>query len=322
MKNIKVSAPGKIHLLGEHSVVYGKPALLAAINKRVYVEIESRKDKEIEIIIKNIQDDKLIEYVRHAIDVTVKFYKQSLSSGLNLSITSEVPIGCGVGSSAASAVAIAGAVSLFLGQKFDKEKINDIALLIERYNHKNPSGGDNSTSCYGGFIWYRKETKDLKIIKPISFPLSKNILKNFYILNTGKSKELTGEMVTMVKAFMDKNKKQSQKILNDQEFLTKNLLTAFHNNDEEEIIKTIKKGERNLEKLGVVSPHVKKIIRHVEKLGGAAKICGGGGRSKSTGILLVYQKNKMNSMYLPLTLGSEGIRIDPTSLKLRGAGKS
>src|SRR3989344_3174282 len=48
-KQITVSAPGKIHFLGEHVVVYGKPALLAAIDKRCTVSISQRKDKRIEI---------------------------------------------------------------------------------------------------------------------------------------------------------------------------------------------------------------------------------------------------------------------------------
>ena len=74
MRKILVSAPGKIHLLGEHVVVYGKPAFIAAINKRVFVEIEPVRNKKIEIIIKDKQEDKLIEYVRHAIDITVKYY--------------------------------------------------------------------------------------------------------------------------------------------------------------------------------------------------------------------------------------------------------
>ena len=36
---ITVSAPGKIHLLGEHTVVYGKPALLTTVDLRVTVTI-------------------------------------------------------------------------------------------------------------------------------------------------------------------------------------------------------------------------------------------------------------------------------------------
>ena len=37
---VTVSTPGKIYLSGEHVVVYGKPALLSCINKRVFVTVE------------------------------------------------------------------------------------------------------------------------------------------------------------------------------------------------------------------------------------------------------------------------------------------
>lgn len=310
MKKIKVSAPGKIHLLGEHAAVYGKPALLAAINKRIYAEITARKDTKKEIILDGISDKNAIDYVQYAIDVTVEYYKQKLSSGFILTITSEIPVGSGLGSSAASAVAIAGAVTLFLGQPFDKKTINEIAFLIEKYNHVNPSGGDTSASCYGGLIWYRKETEQVKLIQPIELQLSKNILKNFYLIDTGKPKETTKEMVQSVKRFVQRNKKVSEKIFNQQEELTKNLLIALQDNDEKEIKQIIKKGERNLEKIGVVPFSVKKLIRHIERLGGAAKISGGGGKSKSTGVLLVYQKNKINAVYTSLFLGAEGLRIE------------
>ncbi|MCC6010683.1 MAG: hypothetical protein LM588_06845, partial [Fervidicoccaceae archaeon] len=33
---VTASAPGKITLFGEHAVVYGYPALVVAINKRIY----------------------------------------------------------------------------------------------------------------------------------------------------------------------------------------------------------------------------------------------------------------------------------------------
>lgn len=309
MKRIKVSAPGKIHLLGEHAVVYGKPALLAAINKRVFVEITQRRDKKREIIIKNNQNEKVTQYIQHAIDVTATYYKKKSPSGFTLTLTSEISAGVGMGSSSASAVAIAGAITLFLRQGFDKEIINEIAFEIEKYNHDNPSGGDNSVSCYGGFVWFRRETNTLKIIQPVSFALSKELTKNFYSIDTGKPKETTGEMVQLVKKFVTKNKKSAEKIFNDQEELTRSLLTAFKENDENLIKQIIKKGQRNLEKIGVVAPSVKKMIRHIEKLGGAAKICGGGGISKSTGVLFVYQKNHTNSLYESISLGAKGITI-------------
>jgi mevalonate kinase len=37
---LKASAPGKVLLLGEHAVVYGQPALAAALPRMVHVEVE------------------------------------------------------------------------------------------------------------------------------------------------------------------------------------------------------------------------------------------------------------------------------------------
>src|SRR6266852_4922112 len=51
MKTFTVSAPGKLHLLGEHAVVYVKPAIIAAVDKRCYVDIAEKMDKKISITI-------------------------------------------------------------------------------------------------------------------------------------------------------------------------------------------------------------------------------------------------------------------------------
>ncbi|MEM2376165.1 MAG: galactokinase family protein, partial [Sulfolobales archaeon] len=39
-KKVTASAPGKVTLFGEHAVVYGEPALVMSINKRIYVTVE------------------------------------------------------------------------------------------------------------------------------------------------------------------------------------------------------------------------------------------------------------------------------------------
>jgi mevalonate kinase len=214
MRVIRVSAPGKLHLLGEHSVVFGKPAIIAAVNKRCFVEITPKKDKKIEIVsyglkiskvttekeiiaktkdaqikweryiknndislVKSITSDPL-DFPVIVIGEAIKYFKKSLPRGFTLSIKSDIPIGSGMGSSAALAVSIAGAVSLLFNKTLDKEVINEIAYLSEQKKHGLPSGGDNAASCFGGLIWYRKETPDLKIIKPVRFGFPKKLARS------------------------------------------------------------------------------------------------------------------------------------------------
>src|SRR5438477_9862358 len=57
MTSIKVSAPGKLHLLGEHVVVYDKPAIIAAVGKRCLIEIVPREDKNILISSLNFNEE-------------------------------------------------------------------------------------------------------------------------------------------------------------------------------------------------------------------------------------------------------------------------
>ncbi len=353
MKKIRVSAPGKIILLGEHAVVYGKPAIIASVAKRCFITLTPRQDKKIEIIsenlnvsekldekkiIKNIETanknwqryiktndvnllksitEKPLAYAEIVIGETLKYFNKKLSSGFKLSINSEIPIGSGMGSSAALAVSISGSILLFLGEKFDKEKINDIAFLSEQKKHGLPSGGDNSTCCYGGFVWFRKETPNLKIIQPIAFKISHKIQKSFFTVFTGIPNESTGEMVSILRTMYQKKPKMFNAIFTDQESLTRQLLDALKSDDEGKILSSIKNGQKNLEKVGAVSPMVKSLINEIEKREGVAKICGAGGRTKGTGVLLVYlkkrkevetllQSRKFN--LLPISLGAEGVR--------------
>src|SRR3989338_9695020 len=358
MKKIKVSAPGKLHLLGEHVVVYGKPAMITAVDKRCFVEIYPRKntpagEKKIEISSSNLKVSKIVSekeiiaktkdaqakwetYIKtndiallksitsDSLDFTIivigealKCLKKSLSGGFKLSIKSDIPIGSGMGSSAAVAVSVAGAIYLLFHKALDKAIVNEIAYSAEQKKHGLPSGGDNSASCFGGLVWYRKETPDLKIIETIPFAFPQKLAKNFIVIDTGIPMESTGEMVSNVRTLYQKNPEFVENILSSQEELVRELLSAIKTGDDTLMIRIIRAGEKNLEALGVVSSSVKILIRGIEKIGGAAKICGGGGVKKGAGMLLAYHKN-FNSLrplllhlrlqYYKITLGEQGLR--------------
>lgn len=358
MKKIHVSAPGKLHLLGEHVVVYGKPAIITAVSKRCFVEINVRKNpstggKKIEIISTNLKASKIVTekeiivktkdaqvrwetYTKNndasllksitsdplnfpiiIIGETLKYLKKSLSTGFKLSIKSDIPIGSGMGSSAALSIAIAGAIYLLFNKNLDKEVINEIAYLAEQKKHGLPSGGDNAASCFGGMVWYRKETPDLKIIKTIPFDFSQKLAKNFIAIHTGIPVESTGEMVSAVRTLCQQKPEFVENILSDQEKLTRELLSAIKNENKTEIMRIIKEGEKNLENLGVVSDSAKLFIRAIEEIAGAAKICGAGGKTKGSGMVLAYCLDKKSVKQLAtsskfshinLSLGAEGLR--------------
>lgn len=277
---VRVSAPGKIILTGEHAVVYGYPAILAAVDRRLIVE-GRRTGGQTEIKV----------------------------------LTSDIPIGVGMGSSAALSVASAAAKIAIEKSRWNLDTINSAAYELEKRYHGNPSGGDNTVVTYGGFLWYRKETKSFKLFKQI---VPKIKMPNFFLVNSGTPRETTGEMVGKVANFYAKNPQKTIRLLTQIEKIAKDFLKLLieGNGDWAE---PIIENERCLESLGVVSELGKKLIRRFEKIGGAAKISGGGGIAAGSGIVLVYHHDEEklrnfcennNLEILSVKLGGEGVRIE------------
>ncbi len=276
---IKFSAPGKIHLLGEHSVVYGKPAILAAINLRITVSITSGANN-----------------LPHYLKPIENMLKLKHIPSYRVKIDSQIPIGSGLGSSAAISAAYIASLLSFLKIKWDGKLINELAFEAEKIFHGNPSGGDNTTVVYGGLIWFEKGK--------LFIPLPSKI-KNFFLIDSGRPLESTKEMIEIAKP-------KIKSILDDQERLVKELAVALKDGNEEKLIEIIRNGERNLEKIGVVGRKAQKIIREVEKTGGAAKILGGGGFKDGSGMILCYHGNLKGQPRLnrgqKITIGEEGLR--------------
>lgn len=312
-----VSVPGKIHLMGEHAVVYGKPAFLAAINLRLRVSVEKGNDG-IEIV-SNEPD----AYIRHAVDVVKQEYKLSSLPPMKITVTSDIPAGYHLGSSAAVAVGTVGALTYFLKRVWNPAAINQIAYEVEKKIHGNPSGGDNTTVTMGGFIWFRKELEFLKSIWQLPFKIPES-LNHFFLINTGRPKETTGEMVFLVASGFRRQASRMNRLFDENEIQTRKIAVAVKEGSEKELMEAIRAGERTLEGMGVVSKKVIPLIRAIEKTGGAAKILGGGGRRDAVGFLLCYHRDSesIEKFYQPYRFSIQGVRLGEEGIKIEVARKT
>lgn len=311
---VTVSAPGKIHLMGEHAVVYGRPALLAAVNVRLQVSIKPAKEK----ITIHLDHKEAHEFVDYALKTVQKELRIDAFPHCDVSVVSDIPFGYHLGSSAALAVATVGAAMYFSKKLWNPQEINRIAYEVEKKQHGNPSGGDNTAVTYGGFLWYRRELEFLKSMWQIPLTLPRS-LNNFILINTGKPEETTGEMVSFVKSQVDLDDKRFERIFTKNEAMTRQVANAIKQEDEKMLTDAIFQGEKTLEAMGVVSQHVLACIRMIENKGGVAKILGGGGKKNAVGFMLVYSKERKQIEDIASThgftvqsveLGGDGVRLE------------
>jgi mevalonate kinase len=310
---VTVSAPGKVFLMGEHAVVYGKPALLSAVNLRLSVSVMEGSGNTI-----TIESEESPEYVLHAIQKVGEYYHIPELPPIHVVVRSSIPAGYHVGSSAATAVATVAAVTYFLKKIWNPAVCNRIAYEVEKKQHGNPSGADNTAVTVGGLVWYRRELEFLKSIWQLPYHPHERV-NHFFLIDTGKPKESTREMVARVAAKVKNQKSKMDSIFLTNEEQVKKITVALKEGDEKEIIDAIRTGEKTLEDMGVVGKKVLPVIREIEKNGGAAKILGGGGVEAGVGFLLCYHPDKnlvsdickkYSYSTTDITLGEGGVRLD------------
>ncbi len=160
---VTASAPGKVILFGEHAVVYGEPSLAGAIDRRVTVDAEKTKGGV------RISSDRSRDYryVEKAAEVAFDYLGKS--TGLKLSIRSELPPASGLGSSAAVAVATLLSVTHLLGEDLDKEKLAQLGHRVELEVQGAASPTDTLTSTYGGiqYIQPKRKCETLRAALPL-----------------------------------------------------------------------------------------------------------------------------------------------------------
>lgn len=212
---------------------------------------------------------------------------------VELTVTSEIPMGSGFGSSAAAAVAVVMAYLAFRGVDADARRLHRVSLEVERRQHGSPSGVDNATVLHGGILEARRVEAD-KASGEVAFeevPVRSPLLAGVRVLGTGTPAEGTGAVVAAVRRLRDREPHRVEAVLDRLAELTARLRAQLVQPEERphEVVAIVRAAERCLEELGVVPPPVRELVRRIEAEGGAAKISGAGSLAgPGAGNLIVY----------------------------------
>ena len=163
MKSV-ASAPGKIILFGEHFVVHGTKAILAAIDKRVTVTSAFTDNNIIrvnsELGTLDVPVSSPYEEVKSEFRPFVYLANEMITSnqnvnGLEITINSDIPIGVGLGSSSACCVAATASISGLFKEVSSEENLK-MSIEAEKTIFPDTSGADCTVCTYGGIIEYDK----------------------------------------------------------------------------------------------------------------------------------------------------------------------
>jgi mevalonate kinase len=273
------SAPGKAILLGEHAVVYGKPAIAIPVSQlRVEATIEAFRcpDNEIWIdspiirLYKNIKDLPYEHPLREAVELTLAECKTKNFPGLMIRINSSLPIGGGMGSGAAVSCAVIRALSDCIDrQPLPTETVNQLVYEVEKIHHGNPSGVDNTVITYEQPLYFKRNAPLVKVY--VGGPI------HLVIADTGIN-SATATMVSGVRRRFEQNKDLYQKKFDDIGSLVDSAHTAIGAGHIAMLAEAMNENHRLLQELEVSSFSLDRLVKTARSAGAlAAKLIGAGG---------------------------------------------
>lgn len=290
---ITATAPGKVILFGEHSVVYNKLGITSAINKRAKVRVSHGDDLVLEDYSKPSKE--VLEPIK-------KVIQEVNGKSASIKISSEIPREAGLGSSSAVFTALTTSLLEYNNEELDNEEIERIARAGDGIAHGKPSGIDTRITTNGGFITFKKSEgfKPLKVKKRI--PL---IIVNTMINSSTKL------MVEKVRKRIEDN----MKYINEMNRIAEQAITAIKDNDLNLIGNLMNKNQKCLKNIGVSHPRINTVVEKALNKGAlGAKLTGGGGG----GCVIILAQDEENQKRInkefknsfTTKLGAEGVKIE------------
>lgn len=306
---------GKVILFNEHFVVHGVPGIVSAMDsvaesvvkktdKKGIIVRDERKGSKGYTEKKKIQQKESIDRMLEAMGLNPK------EVSLNIWLSGNLPSFSGLGSSAASSVAIARAMTEEFGMNLSDERINDIAYEAEKAYAGTPSGIDNTAATFGGLIWFKKNLEGgsntierLDIREPVEI----------LIANTG----LVANTKEMVLGVAERKKKYPEKynlLFKQAELLVFKARTALEQFDLKRVGELMNESHTLLQGIEVSCKELDYLVKLARDQGAfGAKITGGGGG----GCIVALTPGKELQEKVASAIEKEGFKVLRTKIGVK-----
>jgi mevalonate kinase len=279
MPDFTAAAPGKIILFGEHAVVYGQPAIAVPVRqvsaRAIVSPLPGGEPGRLHIQAPAIDLDAPLESLppgdslRLAVEAVQAALALSRLPACRLRITSTIPVAAGLGSGAAVSVAILRALSAFLGSPLSDEQVNRLAYEIEKVHHGTPSGIDNTVITYAMPVYFVRgqPIETFRVARPFSL----------VIADTGVPSP-TAVTVGAVRQAWLADPAGCEPVFAAIGQITRQARQAIEAGENDRLGPLMDENHAWLQKLGVSSPELDRLVEAARQAGAAgAKLSGGGG---------------------------------------------
>lgn len=297
-RSAKGHSHGKIILMGEHSVVYGEPAIALPFTAVEIVATTTESAGEVTISSDFHTGDLAggppsIENLRVLIKKICENLEQPLAD-FHIDIQSTIPAGRGLGSSAAVAGAVIRALYNYFEAPLSEELLLELMDVSERISHGNPSGLDARIASSFLPVYFEKDAGMANL--PVE-------LSAFLIVgDTGKVGD-TLSAVSNVSRLIKKVPSKSKKAIKKLGTLAQETKEALINNDPSLIGRYMTKAHSYLSQLQVSSPSLDRLVTAALDSGAlGAKLTGGG----HGGCMIALADTEENALHIAQALREAG----------------